>query len=174
MSISLGFDPVSSTDAQVLILGSMPGTMSIAKQQYYAHPRNSFWPIMGVLFDAKPELDYSQRITLLLTHQVAIWDVLKCCDREGSLDSKIVTESMVINNFTDFFIVHNAIKKIFFNGKTAENLFKKRVIPVLPKEFTYLEYHCLPSSSPAYASLTLAQKTEVWKIIKLSTTNTYD
>ena len=174
MSNSQGFDPISSTDAQVLILGSMPSTMSIVKQEYYAHPRNSFWPIMGYLFGALPEIDYAQRTTILLEHQVAIWDILKSCYRHGSLDSKIVTESIVINNFNDFFIVHNAIKKVFFNGKTAENFFRKQVIPFLPKDFRYLEYCCLPSTSPAYASLTLAQKIEAWKIIKLQTSSNYD
>src|SRR5690242_6350763 len=112
--------PVSTTAARVLILGSMPGERSLAEQQYYAHPHNLFWPFMGELFGAGPALPYAQRIAALNARQVAVWDVLRHCERAGSLDSSIRAETEVANDFDRFFAEHPQLRVMFFNGRKAE------------------------------------------------------
>lgn len=166
MSEINGFAPIVAKNAKVLILGTMPGVASLLRQQYYGHPRNAFWPIMGALLGMSPELDYAQRGKMLIDNGVAVWDVLQGCNRPGSLDSNIALASIRINNFADFFAEYRFIARVFFNGGMAEKLYKKHVIPVLPQQFSYLEYQRLPSTSPAYASLNPAQKMDAWKVIK--------
>jgi len=165
MEIIQGFPPIAREDACVLVLGSMPGVASLGQQQYYAHPRNAFWPIMGRLFSAHTGLDYPQRIQQLAMHRIAVWDVLQCCYRPGSLDAKIRADSVRVNNFLEFFKAHPHIKKVYFNGKTAESYFKKRVRPNLACS-GHIGYTCLPSTSPALASLSFEQKLVIWKNIK--------
>lgn len=158
-----GFAPIASATAKILILGSMPSVASIEKQQYYGHPRNGFWPIMGELFGAHPELDYQQRINILLDNHIAIWDVLQSCQREGSADASIQKDSICINDFRTFFLSHQQITTVLFNGKSPENLYKQKVLPQLKPLATTFNYHGLPSTSPAYAALTLNQKLMLWK-----------
>ena len=89
MRQSTGFPPVAREDAKILILGSMPGQRSLAEQQYYAHPQNSFWRILYRLLNSENTLDYGQKRRLLLDNHIALWDVLKTCERKGSLDADI-------------------------------------------------------------------------------------
>jgi len=166
MDISQSFAPIAREDACVLILGSMPGVASLAQQQYYAHPRNVFWPIMGCLFSAYPEMDYPQRALRLVTHRIAVWDVLQSCYRPGSSDAKICANSVKINNFADFFRVHPRLTKIYFNGKTAESYFTKKVVPGLTAHSRLPDCTRLPSTSPALASLNFEQKLAIWNSIK--------
>lgn len=160
-----GFPPIADSCAKVLLLGSMPSEASLSKQQYYAHPRNAFWPVMGALFAAYPELDYELRKKILLQNGVAVWDVLASCRRKGSADSEIVRDSIQINDFGAFFRQHAAIERVFFNGATAEALYKKYVFPVLNGIFPGLRYRRLPSTSPAFAGMTGQQKIDVWRVI---------
>ncbi|MGJ0486356.1 MAG: DNA-deoxyinosine glycosylase [Methylomicrobium sp.] len=160
-----GFDPIAAPDARVLILGSMPSKVSKAKDQYYGHAKNAFWPIMGQLFGADPELCYGLRKGVLMTHGVAVWDVLKTCYRVSSLDGDIEMDSIVVNDFNDFFSRHEQIRHVFFNGMTPEKIYRKYILPTLPERFDYLVYHRLPSTSPANAALSLAQKMEAWQEI---------
>lgn len=166
MSDIAGFAPIISGNAKVLILGSMPSVASLARQQYYGHPKNAFWPIMGALFGAAPELCYKQRKEILMANGVAVWDVLQGCNRLGSLDSNIKLASIKINDFADFYAEYKFIEQVFFNGEMAEKLYKKYVLPTLYQSFSYLEYQRLPSTSPAHASLKLEEKIEAWKVIK--------
>lgn len=154
------FAPIAKANAQTLILGSMPGVASLNEQEYYAHPRNSFWRIMNDVFKAN-SLNYQERCNLLVKNRVAIWDVLKTCVRQGSLDSNIQTSSIEVNNFNLFFQEHREITRILLNGKTAEKQFRRRVLPELEDAEKY-NLHSLPSTSPAMAMLNFEQKREQW------------
>lgn len=161
-----GFAPIISGNADVLILGTIPSEASLLRQQYYGHSRNAFWPIMSALYGFNPELDYQHRKERLMENGVAVWDVLQSCNRLGSLDANIKQSSLVTNDFAGFFTEYGLIKRVFFNGKMAEKLYQKRILPALNRRFSYLEYRCLPSTSPAYAALKFEQKLEAWKVIK--------
>lgn len=165
MTMIDGFAPIVSASASVLILGSMPSSTSLAKQQYYGHPRNAFWPIMGVLVGAKPELDYQRRKQILLNHDIAVWDVLQSCVRPGSLDANIDMGSIKVNDFITFFNQYRQIRHVFFNGGAAEKVFNRRVLSTIAERFSYLEYLRLPSTSPAHAGMNLEQKINAWKAI---------
>lgn len=168
MSNLEGFAPIVSQHAKVLILGSMPGEASLIKQQYYGHARNAFWPIMNALFSIDPELCYVERKQALIDNNIAVWDVITSCKRPGSLDSRIETASIITNRFDVFFSEYSSIQQVFFNGATAEKLYRKYSLPTLSEYFSYIQYHRLPSTSPAHASLNLAQKIEAWQIVKRS------
>ena len=157
------FAAVAGTDARLLILGSMPGVASLDAQEYYAHPRNAFWPIVQELFGTPPAPQtYCENIKLLQSAQIALWDVLANCKRPGSLDANIDPKSIVCNDFNTFLKTHNQVEQIAFNGKAAEKLFKKHVIPELNLS-PEIALVSLPSSSPAMASLNLQQKTDAWR-----------
>lgn len=153
-----GFDPIAAPDAQRLILGSMPGVASLEAGQYYAHGRNAFWPIMGELFGAGPEKPYAERQAILMENGVAVWDVLQLCRREGSLDANIKAE--VANDFSDFFATHPKIRRIALNGGKAATSFDKYAAVYSPAGAVST---AVPSTSPAYASMTFERKCELWR-----------
>ena len=161
----IGFPYSANPEAQILILGSMPGRKSLAESQYYAHPQNTFWPIMAELFGFDANLEYEERLKHLRTNRVALWDVAHQCERPGSLDSAIDFETVVANDFESFFKTHPKIHAIIFNGRKAEELYRKLVTPHLSQQFQTIEQHLLPSTSPANAAMIRAQKIEQWKII---------
>ncbi|NOT68281.1 MAG: DNA-deoxyinosine glycosylase [Methylophilaceae bacterium] len=161
------FAPVARADAKWLILGSMPGQVSLAHQQYYAHARNLFWPLMGELFGAEAALPYALRLTRLQENGIALWDVLQQCERANSLDADIVESSIVTNDFASFFAQHKAIRRICFNGNKAEQAFRRYVLPGLSLVQNLaltqnIELIALPSTSPANASIPLAIKRQRW------------
>jgi len=161
-----GFDPIADKHAEILILGSMPSEDSLRKQQYYAHPGNAFWVIMHSLFNGNSPLeirDYSQRKNCLIENNIAVWDVLQSCYREGSLDSAIKMDSIQTNDFQHFFKQHPAIRKVCFNGAKAEHIYLKYVLPAIREPFEYLAYVRLPSTSPAYAAMSLLKKGRIWE-----------
>lgn len=162
------FPPLSRGSETCLILGSFPGRLSLEKQQYYAHPRNSFWPIMGRLFGFDPQLPYREKTKILIRNNIALWDVLWSCSRSGSLDASIKKESMRINDFDAYFIDHPHIRSIFFNGALAEAQFIKHVMckPEIQDRSLFLQR--LPSTSPAMAMLDFEEKFDLWKIISAS------
>jgi hypoxanthine-DNA glycosylase len=163
--LSVGFPPVADPRARVLVLGSLPGVKSLTMQEYYAQPHNAFWRIMGKLFGAGPELPYAARLDGLRAHGVALWDVLKAGEREGSLDAAIVPSTIVVNDFNEFFARHSRLRAVCFNGNTAANLYRRKVVPMLAGDSAALETHVLPSTSPAYASLRFEQKLERWQAV---------
>ena len=139
-----GLPPIVDDRAQILILGNMPSVMSLAAQQYYGNPRNGFWRITGDIFEFDPSSTYEERTAALRGRGVAVWDVLRLCRREGSLDSAIESDSMKANDFDSFFAAHPAIVRVFFNGAAAEKNFDRLAGIDRP-----LRYHRLPSTSPA-------------------------
>ncbi len=164
-----GFPPVACADSRILVLGSMPGIVSLERRQYYAQPRNAFWRIMGELFGIASDLEYAERLQSLLKAGVALWDVLRSCERSGSLDANIVMKSAVTNDFVGFFAAHPHIDRVFFNGATAAGVFERRVSPDLEKAGSgSIELIRLPSTSPAYAAMTYAEKLRRWSVISAS------
>ena len=165
MGTVTGFPPIADNDAIILILGSMPSIKSLEDQQYYAHPRNSFWFIITKLLSSDTELEYEQKKALLLHNKIALWDVLNTCQRKGSLDSSINNETIVVNDFNKFFTEHPLIRAVFFNGSRAQQEYNRHVLPVLIEEFAAISYQRLPSTSPAMASLSREQKLQQWETI---------
>jgi hypoxanthine-DNA glycosylase len=160
-----GFPPIADRRARVLVLGSMPSAASLAARQYYAHPHNAFWPIMGALFGAGPELPYARRAARLRQARVAVWDVLQSCVRKGSLDSDIETDSIVPNDLAGFLARHRGIRAVFCNGGTAFTCYRRWVLPALSGAAAVLPVVRLPSTSPANASLGPARKVAGWRAL---------
>ena len=157
-----GFAPIADAAADTLILGSMPGVASLRQQQYYAHPRNAFWPILEALYEVPADSPYRQRAVEITRHKLALWDVMKHCRRDGSLDSNIQADSIVTNDFASLFAQHPGIDRVFFNGAAAEREYLRRVLPTLPSAMQAIALQRLPSTSPANAQLSFEQKLEQW------------
>jgi double-stranded uracil-DNA glycosylase len=162
---SQGFAPIARHDARVLVLGSLPGQQSLRRRQYYAQPRNAFWPIMGALCGAGPELPYRARARRLAVSGVALWDVCRTAYRAGSLDAAIVPASVVVNDFGAFLARHPQVRLVCFNGRTAAALYRRHVLPGLAPRLRALATLELPSTSPAHAALSLAAKLERWRVL---------
>ena len=161
-----GFDCVADEYSEILILGSMPGVRSLQQQEYYAHPRNAFWKIIQAHFAIPCDADYTSRLTQLLDNKIALWDVAYQCEREGSLDSNIKPQSVQVNDFKALFEYSPNIKRVFFNGGKAADLYKRKVINELDETASFINYYQLPSTSPANARLNLDQKIAVWEQIR--------
>ena len=173
----------------------MPGAASLAETEYYAHPRNAFWPVMQAIFGGVIT-NYSDKCDILKRNNIVVWDVLTQCIRPGSLDANIRKDSIVCNDFAKLLTLRSGIDCIIFNGKTAEQLFKKHVVPKLEAELnigfthgsgehlkqrqptkndferavTLIQLMSLPSTSPAMASMTLDDKISAWSKALLQNT----
>jgi hypoxanthine-DNA glycosylase len=153
------FPPIADARARILVLGTLPGEESLRRGEYYAHPRNLFWPILFALFDAVPVSDYRGKLYFLAAHRVALWDVVAAGERAASADASIRGE---IPNAIDALLdSHPRIGSVAFNGSGAERLhdrhFERRV---------NLVYLSLPSTSPAHARLGFAQKLARWQALR--------
>jgi len=158
---SVGFPPFARPDARVLILGSLPSAESLRRGQYYAHPRNAFWRVMGELFGASRDLAYGDRVRRLIENRIALWDVCAAAYRPGSADADLA--EVVPNDFEEFFASHPHIELICLNGTKASEIYHRRVMPSLPPEFAEIRREVLPSTSPANARLSFAEKLRRWK-----------
>lgn len=165
MSYIHSFPPISDQRARLLILGSMPGKVSLREVQYYAHPRNLFWRFMEEVLDIPREAPYATRCNMLRENGVALWDTLKTCTRASSLDSDIDDATLVPNDFSRFLRLHPQIRTICFNGAKSESVFRKWVVPTLGPTLEGIELQRLPSTSPANASVALGVKLEQWRAI---------
>lgn len=170
MTLLSCFPPIADLNSKILILGSMPGEASLQAAQYYAHPRNLFWPLLCALFvtaDETPFLQrsYAERESFLLERRIAVWDVVKNCQRDGSLDTAIRNE--IANDFSEFLTARPDIRHVFFNGTKAEKSFQRFVIPTLPAPLLQeLKLVRLPSTSPANAGASFEKKLAAWSAVK--------
>jgi hypoxanthine-DNA glycosylase len=158
-TVVTSFAPIADKNAQVLILGSMPGVQSLNAGQYYAHKQNAFWRIMADIVGFSTLLSYEERTEILIENHIAMWDVLHSCERAGSLDSAIA--AAVVNDFHAFYKQHPNIRHVYFNGATAERYYSLYVLPQLTD--TNISYLRLPSTSPAHASLPYQEKLSIWQ-----------
>jgi hypoxanthine-DNA glycosylase len=142
----------------------MPGEVSLKAKEYYAHPRNAFWRIMGELFGAGSGLPYQERLAVLDKTGIALWDSLRACTRPGSLDSAIRDE--VTNDFAALFTSFPKITHVFFNGAKSEAAFRRHVLPTLTD--TQHALARLPSTSPAHAAMTFDEKVRRWHAVTMA------
>jgi hypoxanthine-DNA glycosylase len=140
--------PIVTSRAGVLILGTLPGDESLRRQQYYGHPRNDFWPLIAALAGADVPSSYARRVAMLKRLGFALWDVLLSADRPGSMDAAI--RNGEANAFGEFFSCYPLIRKIAFNGRGAEALFRRYVAPSNDLLAKGIDVITLPSTSPAY------------------------
>jgi hypoxanthine-DNA glycosylase len=161
----------------------MPGEASLRADQYYAHPQNLFWRILGEILGypldssaQRPDVEdsrggrantlrdapYAEKLRVLRSAHIALWDVLASCQRKGSLDSDIVRETLQANDFAAFFACHRRIERVLFNGAKAQECFRKYVAPSL--DMRAIECVSLPSTSPANASISYASKLAAWRV----------
>lgn len=160
------FPPQVGAGCRLLLLGTVPSLRSLQMHQSYAHPHNLFWPFMGVLFGAGPELPYAERIARLHAAGVGIWDVLRDCHRPGSLDSSIRVDSEVPNDIPGLLEDYPTIRAIALNGGKAQQVFARRILPAIPAERRdALAILALPSTSPANASIPREVKLERWRVL---------
>ena len=144
----------------------MPGAASLRAQQYYAHPRNAFWRILAELLGFDSRLDYVVRAQHLIDAGIAVWDVLRSCERPGSLDARIAPASIVANDFARFFAQHGQIAQVCFNGAAAEVFYRRHVLPGLSNAHAVhhaVHYVRLPSTSPANAAIPVPDKARIWR-----------
>ncbi|HKA15079.1 MAG TPA: DNA-deoxyinosine glycosylase [Myxococcota bacterium] len=158
------FPPISDPASRVLILGSMPGQASLRAKQYYAHPQNAFWRIISALLGLEAGTPYEMRVEAVRARGIALWDVMKSCTRESSLDSDVVESSIVPNAFPSFLRSHPRIRTVCFNGAKAEQSFQRYALPRL-RGAGDLAFYRLPSTSPAHASMPFAQKLAAWRAV---------
>ena len=159
VKICKSFKPSIDKNSIVLILGSMPGVKSLEEQQYYAHPNNRFWKLMGMFCNTTnlQDINYQEKLQILLNYKFALWDVIESCNREGSLDIDIKNE--IPNNISDLLKQYPNIKGIILNGGKAYSAFKK----YFPELLKYYKCYKLPSSSPANAKYKLENLYQEYK-----------
>jgi hypoxanthine-DNA glycosylase len=149
------FPPIISKNSQTLILGSLPGEESLRRQQYYAHKRNVFWKLIYAAFDEEFNDNYTQRCKFILGHGLALWDVCGSAVRVGSADSKIT--DVTPNGITALLVGYPNITRILLNGRKAESEYKRHFKNIqIPAIY-------VPSTSPAFASLSFEEKLCEWK-----------
>jgi hypoxanthine-DNA glycosylase len=142
----------------VLVLGTLPGEESLRRVEYYAHPRNLFWPIIHALFGAAPSAIYEERLNFVIAHRIALWDVCAVAERRASLDTEIKRE--IPNSIHELLDANPGITAVAFNGGTARRLYDRHF-----QRRSELRYLHMPSTSPAHASLGFAEKLARWQTL---------
>lgn len=156
--ISHPIPPVFDRNSKVLILGSFPSVKSREAQFFYGHPQNRFWKVTSAVFGAPEPRTIEEKKVFLLSHGIAVWDVIASCDITGSSDSSI--RNVIPNDLAQILNVAE-IQTIFVNGKTAEKFYKKYIKDIIGREAV-----CLPSTSPANAAWSVERLIEAWQTIK--------
>jgi TDG/mug DNA glycosylase family protein len=160
--VSIGLPALWQADAEILILGSLPGVASLQAAQYYAHPRNQFWPILQQLFGIVAEQPYAERIAALQQQRVALWDLIAAAQRQGSLDSAIQRHSIQLNDFAALLQQLPQLKAVWLNGGTAGKSWQKLVAAGLALA-PQVQVFVLPSTSPAHAAQSFDAKLQQWQ-----------
>ncbi len=163
--LAKSFNAVIDGEISVLVLGSMPGVKSLEQQQYYAHPRNAFWPIMNELLNLNRDLSYAEQLTQLNWQGVGLWDVYGQCYREGSLDASIDQASIEFNPIVDVLSSHPDIKCIACNGQAAYKAMLKYKKQTNKSLWSNVEIKVFPSTSPANAAMNFDEKLACWSVI---------
>lgn len=151
--------PTFDERSEVLILGSFPSVKSREMGYFYGHKQNRFWKIVSALYGEAVPMTVEERRSFLLRHRIAAWDVIASCTITGSSDSSIKD---VVPNDLSVILEGSAVKRVFVNGRKAEEYYKKYQEPL-----TGIKAVCLPSSSPANAAWSLERLIEAWSIIKV-------
>ena len=152
------FDPVFDSQSRILILGTFPSVKSRENKFYYGHPQNRFWKVISAIFECPLPATIEEKKAMLITHHVAIWDVIDSCDITGTSDSSIKN---VVSTDLSVILDNSNINKIYANGKTAEKLYGRYQESMIGKKIIGL-----PSTSPANAGYSLERLIEEWKCIK--------
>jgi double-stranded uracil-DNA glycosylase len=155
------FPPVIRADTRLLVLGSLPGAVSLARQRYYAHPRNLFWRLIGAVIECDlTALDYEARLEALLAAGVGLWDTVAAATRVGSLDADIRLHEA--SDLAALAETLPSLRAVAFNGGTSARIGRKQLHGV-----SGLVLVDLPSSSPAYASLSFERKRDAWLALRV-------
>lgn len=154
MTVIHPFEPVFSSSSRILILGTMPSVLSRQNNFYYGHPQNRFWPLLARLFHERIPQTIKEKTNLILTHQLAVWDVLRQCQIRGSADNTIRD---IVTNPIGQLLARCPIEAIFANGQTAGSLYRRHIEPV-----TRIPITVLPSTSPANARYSLDDLATDW------------
>lgn len=154
-----GLAPIVGERPRLLILGNMPSVTSLAAGEYYGNPRNAFWRIAADVVGFDAATPYPERVAALQEHGIAVWDVLRSCRRVGSLDSAVERDSMMPNDFRQFFDDHREIELVVFNGAAAETNYR-RLVHIEPSPARVR----LPSTSPAH-TMAYADKLDAWRAV---------
>lgn len=165
MNALTGLPAQIRADCRVLVMGSMPGTRSLEQARYYAHPRNRFWPLMGILCGIDPQAGYPERLAQLQQAGVGLWDVLARCQRQGSLDAAIRRDSIEVVPLLPLLDHLPQLTLIACNGATASQLFQRHLWPWLHQARPALAWLALPSTSPANAGWSLDRLQASWSSI---------
>jgi TDG/mug DNA glycosylase family protein len=156
----IGLPPVAGSTPRILVLGSFPSRLSLERKEYFANPRNRFWPLVETLLGIPSDLPYRERAVLLSSRGIALWDVIGSCSREGSGDSAI--RDPVVNDIPGFIRAHPSLSLVVLNGGTAGRLFRRTMgTGILPP----IRVVILPSTSPANVRFTLPKLAERWRIL---------
>lgn len=150
------FEPVWNSESEILILGSFPSVKSREEMFFYGHPRNRFWTVLSRLLGVEAPTDIENKKAMLLSHHIALWDVIAECDICGSADSSIKN---AVPNDIEFIIENSNVKHIFTNGATADRLYNKYIFPT-----TGIPAVRLPSTSPANAAKSTDKLVKEWTI----------
>ena len=155
-------EPIIGRNPRIIILGSMPGIISIHAAQYYANPRNLFWMMLADLFSIDIDCSYESKVQQVQQLPIIIWDTLKTCHREGSLDSKITSADIEANDIGALLEQFPTLQAIVFNGAASAKYFDRLVKPLLAKNLN-VELLKMPSTSPANAGMKRQHKLETWR-----------
>ena len=150
-------DPIYNKESKILILGSFPSVKSREQGFFYGHPQNRFWRVLAAIFDQLTPTSIQEKTTFLLQNKVAVWDVIACCEIEGSADQSI--RGVKPNDIAPL-LAQSSIQKIFINGRAAKALYDRHIFPAIG-----IEGILLPSTSPANAAWSIERLVEAWKII---------